>query len=418
MSTSASSGPAHPIGASGDADCGHRFYDPRLAFTLVIPALNEQEALAPILQHSLRARRCVLEKCGISAMNIVLVNDGSTDATGEIAESHTEITKIHFRTNRGYGAALKAGFRATDADLLGFMDADGTCDPALCIELINALLSQQADMVVGSRMNSQSHMPLTRRFGNFIFARLIGTLSGGTITDCASGMRVFRRSILQKLHPLPDGLHFTPAMTCLALLRPQLKIVEVPIPYRTRVGQSKLRIFRDGFKFLLTILFTAALFNPIKSLAVFGALFLLFGLIICVMAAGFATSTLNLLLWCGSFVTVFFQAVFIGFLAHQAMHVLLGPSRLSGFGESLLQRYICTKKLICAGITTLLIGLTAFITSLFISPPWHTIAAFLGSIAVICAGWTALAGVILRVIWTANERRNAECDDPFAPDVK
>jgi glycosyltransferase involved in cell wall biosynthesis len=387
------------------------------SFTLVIPAFNEESALTSTLKRCLDARSEIMARNGIPEVRIVLVNDGSTDATRQIAEEHPEIIKIHFQSNRGYGAALKAGFQATDADVLGFMDADGTCDPFFCAELIDALLTQEVDMAVGSRMNDRSQMPLVRWLGNSIFAGLVGTVSGKKSTDCASGMRVFRRSLLRKLHPLPDGLHFTPAMTCLALLHPQLKIVEVPMPYGSRVGQSKLRVVRDGFKFLFTILFTAALFNPIKSLAVFGVLFLIFGFTICAAAAAFDPSRLSLLVWCAAFITAFFQAVFIGFLAHQAMYILLGPSRLIGF-ESLGQHFICTRRLIYAGITMLLLGLTMFFTSVFLSPPWHTIVAVFGSLCVVCAGWSALAGVILRVIWTASERRNAERDDPFAPAAK
>jgi glycosyltransferase involved in cell wall biosynthesis len=384
----------------------------------VIPALNEALALASTLERALAARRDVTEKTPVAEMNVVLVNDGSTDATQAIADKYSEIIKIHFEKNRGYGAAIKEGFRVTDADLLGFMDADGTCDPCFCVELINALLSNDSDMSVGSRMNGNSEMPLVRRFGNFIFARLVGTVSGKKLTDCASGMRVLRRTTLRQLHPLPDGLHFTPAMTCLALLHPLLKITEVPMPYKERVGHSKLRVIEDGFKFLFTILFTAALFNPIKSLVSFGALFLLFGLMTCAVGAGFGESAPVLFAWCGAFIVVMLQAVFIGFLSHQALHVLLGPWRLSGFGESLLQRYICTKRMIRAAVIIFALGLAAYAVHAFLPQPWNTLVAIVGALVVVFAGWTALAGVILRVIWTANERRNAEREDPFAVTAK
>jgi len=384
-----------------------------LVFTLVIPALNEEEALASTLQQALASRCDVIEKTGIAEMNVVLVNDGSTDTTQQIADSFSEVIKVQFEDNRGYGAAIKAGFRATGANLLGFMDADGTCDPGFCVALIHALLSENADMAVGSRMNSQSAMPPLRRLGNIIFARLVGTVSGKKLTDCASGMRVLRRATLRQLHPLPDGLHFTPAMTCLALLHPRLKTVEVPMPYAKRMGRSKLRAIEDGFKFLFTILFTAALFNPIKSLATFGTLFFLLGLGICAVGAGFQASSTSLTVWCGAFAIVMFQAMFVGFVAHQTLHMFLGPRRLSGFGESFLQRYISTRRMVYAGIFVFAGGLCMFALSLLFSRPWNSVLALFGALAIVLAGWTALAGVILRVIWTANERRNAERDDPY-----
>jgi glycosyltransferase involved in cell wall biosynthesis len=398
----------------GDKD-GHGEF---LRFTLVIPALNEEEALPATLERALAARHEVLAKTSVAEMNIVLVNDGSTDATRLIADRYPEVIKLHFEMNRGYGAAIKAGFCATEADLLGFMDADGTCDPRFCVELINAVLNGPADMSVGSRMNENSKMPLVRRLGNFIFARLIGTVSGKKLTDCASGMRVLRRAALRQMHPLPNGLHFTPAMTCLALLHPRLKITEVPMRYEERVGCSKLRVVGDGFKFLFTILFTSALFNPIKSLVAFGFLFLLFGLATCVIGAGFGESAPVLFAWCGAFVVVMLQAVFIGFLSHQTLHMLLGPWRISGFGDMMLQRHFGTKRMFRAAVIFFLLGLAAFTVHAFFPPPWPIVVAVAGALAVVLAGWTALAAVILRFIWTANERRNAEREDPFSVAIK
>ncbi|HEY0548009.1 MAG TPA: glycosyltransferase family 2 protein [Verrucomicrobiae bacterium] len=389
-----------------------------LQFTLVIPALNEEEALPSTLERALAARHEVLAKTPVAEMSIVLVNDGSTDATRSIADRYQEVIKIHFEKNRGYGAAIKAGFRATGAHLLGFMDADGTCDPRFCVELINAVLNEDADMSVGSRMNESSKMPVIRRLGNSIFARLIGTVSGKKLTDCASGMRVLRRSSLRQMHPLPNGLHFTPAMTCLALHHSRLKITEVPMRYEERIGHSKLGVIKDGFKFLFTILFTAALFNPIKSLVAFGFLFLLFGLVTCVIGAGFGETTPVLLAWCGAFIVVMLQAVFIGFLSHQTLHMLLGPWRMNGFGDLMLQRYFGTKRMFRVAVVVFLLGLAAFILHAFFPQPWRTVVAIASALAVVFAGWTALAAVILRFIWVANERRNAEHEDPFSVAVK
>ena len=389
-----------------------------LRFTLVIPALNEEAALPSTLERALAARQEVFAKTPVVEMNIVLVNDGSSDATRSVADRYPEVIKIHFERNRGYGAAIKAGFRATDAELLGFMDADGTCDPRFFVELINAVLSQRVDISVGSRMNEASKMPAIRRLGNLIFARLIGTVSGKKLTDSASGMRVLRRAALRQMHPLPNGLHFTPAMTCLALLHPQLKITEVPMCYEDRIGRSKLRVIEDGFKFLFTILFTVALFNPIKSLVTFGLLFLIFGLATCVIGAGFGKTAPVLFAWCGAFIVVMLQAVFIGFLSHQTLHVLLGPWRMSGFGDLMLQRHMGTKRMFRAAVIIFLLGLGAFIAHASFPNSWQTGVAIAGALAVVIAGWTALGAVILRFIWTANERRNAEHEDPFSVTVK
>jgi glycosyltransferase involved in cell wall biosynthesis len=383
-------------------------------FALVIPALNEEEAIGSTLERALAARDEIVKKTPVNCVDVVFVNDGSTDGTQAIADRYSEVIKIRFEKNRGYGAAIKAGFQATEADLVGFMDADGTCDPRFCVPLINHLLETESDIVVGSRMSKESEMPFVRRLGNIIFARLIGTVSGKTLTDSASGMRVLRRASLRRLHPLPDGLHFTPAMTSLALLDPRLRITEVPMPYKERMGQSKLRVIKDGFRFLFTILFTAALFNPIKSLTLLGVLFSIFGLAVCSMARYLGASPFVLFALAGAFGAVFLQAVFVGFLCHQMLHMLIGPWGITGWGVSLLHKYFWTRQLVGTGLVMLsasiLVGVGAFV----LPSHWRTPLGLLAALLVVAAGWFALAGVILRVIWAAKARRIAEREDSSA----
>lgn len=383
-------------------------------FALVIPALNEEKAIGATLELALAARQAVLANTPVREMVVVFVNDGSTDGTQSIANRFPDVIKIHFETNRGYGAAIKAGFQATGSELVGFMDADGTCDPLFCIPLINNLLEADSDIAVGSRMNAESEMPIIRRLGNLIFARLIGVVSGQKLTDSASGMRVMRHASLKKLHPLPDGLHFTPAMTCLAILDPRLRITEVPMPYKERLGQSKLRVIADGLRFLFIILFTAALFNPIKGLALFGVLFFGGGLALAAAGGWLGDGSASHHAFIAAFGGVMLQAVFIGFLCHQVLHMLIGLSRNSGVGEALLQRYFWTKRMVRAGTIILVLGLLAYGASFSLPDPWQTVAVLTSAICVLAAGWTALGGVILRIIWAAKQRRIAELEDPYA----
>src|SRR5262249_26406939 len=137
-------------------------------------------------------------------------------------------------------------------ELVGFLDADGTCDPLYFADMCQALQDQSAMLVLGSRMGPESQMPQIRRLGNRIFALLLGVLSGKAVSDTASGMRVIRRDALPELYPLPDGMHFTPAMSSRAIMN-DLPIIEIPMQYHERVGQSKLRVIRDGFRFLRAI---------------------------------------------------------------------------------------------------------------------------------------------------------------------
>jgi hypothetical protein len=109
-------------------------------------------------------------------------------------------------------------------------------------------------------------MPRVRRLGNTLFAWMLGLLSRKRVADTASGMRVIRRAALPSLDPLPDGLHYTPAMTARALLEGKLVLAEVPMPYAERIGESKLSVARDGVRFLVSIVRAAAIYRPARML--------------------------------------------------------------------------------------------------------------------------------------------------------
>ncbi len=238
---------------------------------VVIPALNEEGSIAAIIERSLAARDVIVRTSPVTAVEITVVSDGSTDRTAELAGAYGDLIRlVVFPENRGYGAAIKAAWQESDADLLGFLDADGTCDPQAFAPLCTALLAANADVAVGCRLNAESRMPFVRRVGNVLFAVLLSAVSSERVRDVSSGMRVVRRSSLPRLLPLPDGLHFTPAMSARTLLSTDLEFVEVQIPYHERAGRSKLRVMQDGLRFLKVIVEAALLYRPFRPLAVFG----------------------------------------------------------------------------------------------------------------------------------------------------
>ena len=208
------------------------------------------------------------------------MNDGSTDRTEEIARRYDAVTVLGFDRNRGYGAAIKSGFAAARGDWVGFLDADGTCEPAFFANLCRALDAQHADVALGSRMGPGSEMPLVRTIGNTVFALILGVLSRQRIGDTASGMRVLRKAVLPDLDPMPDGLHYTPAMTARVLLEGKLVLIEEPMPYAERIGDSKLSVARDGVRFLVSIVRAAAIYRPARPLLLFAALFALGALLL------------------------------------------------------------------------------------------------------------------------------------------
>jgi len=240
--------------------------------SVVIPAYNEEQGIAEIANRVL-STRASLKSAGVDQLEILIVDDCSRDKTGEIAmeiASQTDcLVVIHHPVNRGYGGALKTGFCQARGDLIGFLDADGTYPPEYFPQLCQQVF-QGADLVIGSRMSgAESKMPLTRRIGNRFFAGLLSLLGRQKVTDSASGMRVFRRCILEQLYPLPNGLNLTPVMSARAV-HENIHVAEVPIPYEERVGRSKLSVIRDGSIFLRSMIWTVLYYNPVRVLGMVG----------------------------------------------------------------------------------------------------------------------------------------------------
>src|SRR2546426_2941930 len=230
---------------------------------IAIPAYNEEASITAIIERSLSARQDIIASSPVTEVEITVVSDGSTDRTVELAKAYADrINLIVFDENRGYGAAIKQAWEGSDAELLGFLDADGTCDPEFFTVLCSTLVAQDADVAIGCRMNPDSQMPRTRKIGNTIFATLLTYMSATGVRDVASGMRVVRNTSLPRMLPLPDGLHFTPAMSARVLLAGDLRLVEVDMPYEERTGRSKLHVVKDGARFFRIIGETAFLYRP------------------------------------------------------------------------------------------------------------------------------------------------------------
>ncbi len=236
-------------------------------FAVVIPAFNEEHGISQTVERV----RAVLANEPYS-FEIVIVDDGSTDATAEKAEA-TGARVVRLPENRGYGAALKAGIAASSSEFVLIIDADGTY-PA---EAIPALIAEagESDMVVGARAGNSAGIPLLRRPAKWFLNRLASYLAGRRIPDLNSGLRVMRRSVLERFLPLlPSGFSFTTTVT-LAMLCTGKRVVYKRIEYHRRIGSSKIRA-RDFVNFTVLVLRTIVLFNPLKIFLPLGTV--LFGL--------------------------------------------------------------------------------------------------------------------------------------------
>jgi glycosyltransferase involved in cell wall biosynthesis len=131
--------------------------------SVVIPALNEENGIVDIIERVLGIKASLAE-VGVSNLELIVVDDGSKDRTPEIVASYPEVVLIKHPVNRGYGAAIKTGFRHAKGELLAFLDADGTYPPESYPDLCRPILEDEADLVIGSRLAGRdSEMPLVRR---------------------------------------------------------------------------------------------------------------------------------------------------------------------------------------------------------------------------------------------------------------
>ena len=223
--------------------------------TVVIPAYNEENGIEQTVDHvreTLRGEPYPAE--------IIVVDDGSTDDTAAVAES-TGVRVIRQPENIGYGAALKAGILASDSEYICIIDADGTY-PAESIPELMAH-AKDTDMVVGARPRRSTNVPFVRRPAKWFLNRLAGYLAGRRIPDVNSGLRILRRTSVKRFLPiLPSGFSFTTTIT-LAMLCTNHRVVYRPIDYRPRIGSSKIRP-SHFFTFLMLVMRTVVLFNPLK----------------------------------------------------------------------------------------------------------------------------------------------------------
>lgn len=231
--------------------------DAYTAFSLVIPVYNEKlaiETTLDYLQDSLRSTSCDYE--------IIVVNDGSTDGTGEILRNCRQIRLIEHRKNRGYGAALKTGIRNAKYPLIVITDGDGTYPNERIPELV--ALAAHADMVVGARVGANVKYPTIRKIPKWFLVRFAEWISRTEIPDLNSGMRVFHKGIVERfLNILPDTFSFTTTIT-LAMLTNNYIVHYEPIDYHYRVGKSKIKPVQDTLRFVQLILRVGVYFAPLR----------------------------------------------------------------------------------------------------------------------------------------------------------
>jgi glycosyltransferase involved in cell wall biosynthesis len=233
--------------------------------SVVIPAKNEGNGLKLLLPKI---------KNEYPDAEIIVVNDGSTDDTGEICRQY-EIPQVSHPYSMGNGAAIKSGVRAATGDIIVFMDADGQHDVHDIKRMIDKL-NQGYEMVVGAR-TFDSHASLARRYANLVYNKLASFMTGYKIEDLTSGFRVAKRDkFIKFLYLLPNGFSY-PTTSTMAFFRSALPVGYVDIQAGDRKGKSHIRLFKDGLRFFIIIVKIGALFSPMRLFLPISAVLFMLG---------------------------------------------------------------------------------------------------------------------------------------------
>lgn len=273
--------------------------------SIIVPAYNEEDAISETISNINR----ILTDRKIS-FELLIVDDGSTDSTLEMAKKSEVAKVIKHPINKGYGAALKTGILNARGDWILIIDADGTYP----VETIPTLYEycKDYDMVVGARNGKDVHIPLIRRPGKFILSKMANYLTGVKIPDLNSGFRIFKKEIALKFfNILPLGFSFTTTIT-IACLSYGYSVKYVSTDYKERTGTSKINIFQDGLKFISLIISTIIYFNPLKVFLPVGSILFLTGLIYSLLKIFIIGEGSSI----GIIITISgVQIIFMGFLA-------------------------------------------------------------------------------------------------------
>ena len=235
--------------------------------SIILPAKDEA--------HSLQSLLPVLRK-EFPDDEIIVIDDGSTDNTVEICKNNG-VHVISHPYSMGNGAAIKTGARNANGNILVFMDADGQHRPEDIHGLIN-MINAGYDMAVGAR-ELDTHASLLRRIGNTAYNKLASLMTGHPILDLTSGLRAARaRHFKRFLYLLPNKFSY-PTTSTMAFFRSGLPVGYMPIHARQRSGDRKshIRLFHDGFRFLIIIIKIGALFSPMRFFLPISAALLLTG---------------------------------------------------------------------------------------------------------------------------------------------
>jgi len=256
--------------------CNTIICDENIEVSILIPAYNEEEGLTGTVEE-------LEKKIEGRKFEIIIVNDGSNDATLKVAkglsEQYENIYIESHKVNCGYGTAIKTALTVARGQYVVWYDADGQHRPEDMLEIIEAMKDNSWDYCIGVR-NTESHVERNRILGKKILGVVVNMLAREPMKDFNSGMRAFKRVILLKyINFLPKRFG---ASTVTSFLMQEVGIYsggEVEITVRKRVGKSSVRQVRDGLRTIGLILNIILVFRPLQIFSCIGGVFAILGVI-------------------------------------------------------------------------------------------------------------------------------------------
>jgi len=243
---------------------------------VVIPAFNEDKSIANVIE--------AIPKGALDKVQVLVIDDGSTDATVSQAEKAGADKVVSFDRNRGLAAAFRKGLETAldmGADIIVNIDADGQYEAREIPKLIEPIAEGRADIVLGSRFKGWiEEMPTGKRIGNILATKATSLASGMSISDSQTGFRAFSRGAALRLNVLSDYTYTQE--TIIQAAHKGLRIVEVPCTFRKREGRSRLisGIFDYAWRAGLAVLRTYRDYRPLRTFLFIGGLLSILGLVV------------------------------------------------------------------------------------------------------------------------------------------
>lgn len=224
--------------------------------SVIIPAYNEEAGISKTLD-------LLLQEKYLENEEIIVVDDGSSDSTARIVESFPRIKLIRHPFNRGYGSAIRTGTRAAKGDYICWFDSDGQHQVADLVKVCKRLTEENLEYCIGVR-DEESYQDPNRKLGKWLLRQSVNFSVGQNVPDFNSGLRGFRKDVLQRYaHLLPKGFGAS-TLTTLLMIESNHHGATVPITVQKRIGKSAVKQFRDGMRTLQIILHIVILFKPLK----------------------------------------------------------------------------------------------------------------------------------------------------------